>query len=286
MKIAVALALVLALGLAIVWMVGSALLGARHHGGTDDDLPPLSFRLETRDGLSIAASFRPGRRPDAPGVLLLHGLGADRGQTEGNAAFLAGLGYATLTLDFRGHGASTNAATSFGLDEGIEARAAFDRLKRETGGAPVAVVGISLGGAAALIGRDGPLPTEALVLVGVFADIRHAIGSRVAYVARPWLAPVFEPLLSFQSLPRYGVWPWRIAPIEALQARRGPTLLVGGGADVFTPPSEVEAMARAAGGPAEVWIAPGLGHDGVSSIETEAFRSRLVDFLGRTIGAP
>lgn len=275
----------LAVGLALVWGAGSLLIGATVHARSGA-LPPTTFMLETRDGRSIAATFRTGRRPDAPGVLLLHGLGADRSQTEANAAFLASAGHAVLTIDLRGHGASSPGATSFGLDEGIDARAAFDWLKREIGGAPVAVVGISLGGAAALVGRDGPLPAEALVLIGVFPDIRRAIGNRAAFVAGGWLGALLEPLLSFQSVPRHGVWPRRIAPIEALRLRQGPTLLIGGGADVFTPPSDVEAMARVAGGPTEVWFAPGLDHAAVSEVASEAFRGRLLAFLGRTVGTP
>lgn len=286
MKVVVVLLVLLVVALAIVWRIGSTVLGATDHGGPMDDLPPIDFHIETRDGRSIAGTFHAGARPGAPGVLLLHGLGADRAETEGNALWLARLGYATMTIDFRGHGASSDAATSFGVDEGIEARAAFDRLKRETGGAPVAVVGISLGGAAALVGRDGPLPTEALVLIGVFSDIRRAIGVRVGAATRPWLVPLLEPLLSFQMVPRHGVWPSRISPIEALRGRHAPTLLVGGAEDPFTPPDEVEAMARAAGGPAEVYIAPGLDHGEVSSIESEAFRARLGAFLARTIGTP
>lgn len=286
MKILLGLALLLVVVVAVVWHIGTVVLGATNHGRERGDPPPVDFRIETRDGKSIAGTVHAGARPGAPGVLLLHGLGADRVETEGNALWLARLGYATMSIDFRGHGGSSDAATSFGVDEGIEARAAFDRLKRETGGAPVAVIGISLGGAAALVGRDGPLPTEALVLIGVFSDIRHAIGSRVGAATRPWLVPWLEPLLSFQMLPRHGVWPSRISPIEALRGRRAPTLLVGGAEDPFTPPEEVEAMARAAGGPAEVYIAPGLDHGEVSSIGSEAFRRRLADFLARTIGAP
>ena len=46
-----------------------------------------------------------------------------------------------------------------------DARAAFDWLKAKQQGAPIGVIGISLGGAAALIGDDGPLPAQGFVLV-------------------------------------------------------------------------------------------------------------------------
>ncbi|MBL7660867.1 alpha/beta hydrolase, partial [Escherichia coli] len=80
------------------------------------------------------------------------------------------------------------------LDEGLDARAAFDWLKARQDGAKVAVVGVSLGGAAALIGRDGAVPADAMVLVAVFPDIRHAIYNRMAAVLTPVGGTLAEPL--------------------------------------------------------------------------------------------
>ncbi|NWP05775.1 hypothetical protein, partial [Escherichia coli] len=62
----------------------------------------------------------------------------------------------------------------------------------------------------------------AMVLVAVFPDIRHAIYNRMAAVLTPVGGTLAEPLLSFQSLPRYGVWPGRIAPLAAIRARVAP----------------------------------------------------------------
>src|SRR5215218_730181 len=185
-------------GLALSWVAGSAMVR-----GESSLVPPAEgrardFRIRTADGLNLAATYWPGRRPDSPAILLLHGVRSSRASTAPTAAWLAGLGYAALTLDFRGHGQSDLADRSFGLREASDARAAFDWLKRRQRGAPVAVIGNSLGGAAALLGPSGPLPADALVLQAVYPDIRRAIRNRIA--ARLTAAPayVLEPLLSFQ----------------------------------------------------------------------------------------
>ena len=95
-------------------------------------------------------------------MLLLHGVGASRQATAANAEWLASLGYATLAIDFRGHGGSSSEPRTFGFDEALDAHAAFAWLKRRQGDAPVAIIGISLGGAASLLGDDGPIHADAL----------------------------------------------------------------------------------------------------------------------------
>ena len=183
--------------------------------------PAQDVGLRTSDGIAIAATFRPGSSERAPGVLLLHGVGASRQAVAANAAWLSDHGYATLAIDFRGHGQSDMAPRSFGLHEAADVRAAFAWLKRRQRGGPVAILGISLGGAASLIGDSGPVPADALILQAVYPDIRHAIRNRIASRVGSALATLAEPLLSYQALPRFGVWPQRLLPITALAAYRG-----------------------------------------------------------------
>lgn len=168
------------LGVAASWAAGS-IMAAGHHSRVAAAMPPgRDIRLVTRDGVTIAATFTPGRHDRSPAVLLLHGVGVSRHATAENAAWLAGLGYATLTIDFRGHGQSDLTPRTFGINEAVDAQTAFDWLKRRQGGAPVAVIGISLGGAASLLGENGPLRAEALILQAVYPDIRRAIRNRIA----------------------------------------------------------------------------------------------------------
>ncbi|HEU0134343.1 MAG TPA: alpha/beta fold hydrolase, partial [Allosphingosinicella sp.] len=194
-------------GLALSWAAGSMMVAGQASPVPPAEPPAIDLRIRSEDGLLLAATYRPGRRPDSPAVLLLHGVKSSRASTAPSATWLARLGYATLTMDFRGHGGSEMADRSFGLLESGDARSAFRWLKRKQRGARVAVIGNSLGGAAALLGPSGPLPADALVLQAVYPDIRRAIRNRIA--ARLTSAPAYllEPLLSFQSRPRFGAWP-------------------------------------------------------------------------------
>lgn len=276
----------IATGLGLSWAAGSAMVAGRASSVSRSAFPAVDFRLPVRDGIVIGATYRPGTRPGSPAVLLLHGVGASRNATAANAEWLAMLGYAVLAIDFRGHGQSTLANRTFGLDEAEDAKAAFDWLKRRQQRARVAIIGISLGGAASLLGRDGPLPADALILQAVYPDIRHAIRNRIA--ARLTAAPAWllEPLLSYQARLRLGIWPSDLAPIKALPHFRGPVLVIGGDQDRSTPPAESRAMFAAATGPKSLWLIPAGDHPAICDARDEVYRAHVRDFLKRTIGPP
>lgn len=137
-------------------------------------------------------------------MLLLHGNGASREQVAGTADWLASHGYAAMAIDFRGHGQSAQVTRSFGLFESRDAAAALAWLRHAQHGAKIAALGISLGGAAALLGDAGPLPADALILEAVYPDIRRAIRNRLTASLGTAPAWLIEPALSLQALPRYG----------------------------------------------------------------------------------
>lgn len=279
-------ALSLIAGLAVSWIVGSAMVQGHPSDVSAAEPPARDFELRSAGGVVLAATYRPGARRDSPAVLLLHGVRASRAVTDPAARWLSSLGYATLTIDFRGHGESTMRRRSFGLDESADARAAFAWLKRRQRGARVAVIGSSLGGAASLLGREGPLPADALVLQAVYPDIRSAIRNRIA--ARLTAAPAYllEPLLSLQSKPRFGVWPWELSPRQALRRYRGPVLVIGGAEDRYTPPEETRALYAAAPGPKALWLVPHGGHAELGNLGHPATREQVRRFLHHTIGPP
>jgi dipeptidyl aminopeptidase/acylaminoacyl peptidase len=273
-------------GVAISWLLGSVLVRSVNANVSPAQLPAQNLTILTADGLTLAATYWAGHKINSPGVLLLHGNGASRMQTADNAAWLAAKGYAALAIDFRGNGASAPSSHSFGWRESKDARAAFEWLERKQHGARVGVIGISMGGAAALLGDDGPLPADALVLQAVYSDIRHTIRNRMASMISRVPAIILEPLLSYQSRLRFGVWPSRLSPIEAVTRYRGPVLVIGGLSDPFTPPDESRRMSRAVHGAHTLWLVPGESHEGISDLRSPEYRERLFSFFERTIGAP
>jgi pimeloyl-ACP methyl ester carboxylesterase len=278
--------LALLLGLVASWGLGELLVRPSPSAVPAAAPPAIDVALRASDGLAIAGTYRPGRAAGAPGVLLLHGNGASRAATAPNAAWLASEGYAVLAIDFRGHGGSASARHSFGLYESRDAEAALAWLKARQAGAKVAAIGISLGGAAALLGDRGPIGADALVLQAVYPDLRRAIRNRIASLTTAAPAALLEPLLSYQSRLRLGVWPGRLSPLEAARRYHGPALVVGGGADRYTPPDETRLLFDALPGPKRLWFGPGLAHAEVSDVATPGYRAELLRFLHDAIGAP
>jgi pimeloyl-ACP methyl ester carboxylesterase len=274
------------IGLVASWTVGSHLSRGEQWHVPAARPPAQDVRLRAVDGLSIAATYRPGRDSTAPAVLLLHAKGQSRQSMASRAEWLASLGYASLAIDFRGHGESDLAPRTNGYTEARDARAALTWLKARQRGAPVAIVGISLGGAASLIGEQGPLPADALILQAVYPDLRRAIHNRIAQRAPDGVASLLEPLLSLQTLPRIGVWPSRISPRHALAAFNGPVLVMGSTGDESTPPRETHALFSAVSGDRSLWLADAGDHAAMCDLDGTTYRAILVAFLRRTIGAP
>ncbi|MDH7973943.1 alpha/beta fold hydrolase [Sphingomonas sp. AR_OL41] len=277
--------LLLAIGaLAALWAVGSFLMRPSPSHVAAAVAPAQDFQLRASDGLMIAATYWPGKRPDAPAILLLHGNGASRAAVASTAEWLSRQGYAALTIDFRGHGESARASHSFGLFEARDAAAAFAWLKRKQQGGAIVVLGISLGGASALLGERGPLPAQGFILQAVYPDIRHAIRNRLVATGGLAVFGWLEPLLSYQAQPRFGVSPTALAPIEQVAHLKAPVLVIGGTDDRYTPPAETRALYDAVRGPKRLWWATGADHAAVSHDESPAYRAALLTFLRQAAG--
>jgi predicted acyl esterase len=120
--------------------------------------PTLAFTriehvLTMGDGVSLAATLyrQDGVAPAGgwPAVLILHGLGGSRRETEPIARELALQGYVALTLDARGHGASGGLSTLAGARETADYATALTWLRARPGvnDQKIGAMGFSLGGA-------------------------------------------------------------------------------------------------------------------------------------------
>ncbi|HET9323817.1 MAG TPA: CocE/NonD family hydrolase, partial [Gaiellaceae bacterium] len=125
----------------------SAQAGVAHAYVKTEHVLPMS------DGVSLAATlYTPDGAPPQggwPAVLMLHGLGGNRSSMNAIAeAYLAPYGYAVLTVDARGHGASGGQSSLVGPREISDYAAALQWLRLRPGVSDVNVgaFGVSLGG--------------------------------------------------------------------------------------------------------------------------------------------
>ena len=111
------------------------------------------------------------------------------------ARLLIEAGYSTLLVDLPGHGESDGDVITSGWRESDAVTAAVDYIKMKSPTQKVAIVGRSLGGAAALFAS--PLEIDALVLESVYPTSTDAIHNRVAMRVGP-LHHIVAPALTLQ----------------------------------------------------------------------------------------
>ena len=285
-RVTLSILLLCAFGLALIWLAGSVVARPINRPVAPPPEPGRVVRLEAVDGVPIEGSYWAGATRDAPAILLLHGINNNRNLFRRQAAWLNGLGYAVLAIDLRGHGGSGAVERTFGWHEARDAAAAFAFLEREAPGRKIGLIGVSLGGAAALLGENGPLPADVMVLHGVYPDIRKAILNRLERSGSRMLAAASEPLLSYQTYGRYGIAPERIAPIEGVRRFRGAVLVIGGTDDDATRVEDSRALYAAAPGPKWLWLVDGADHVETSKLFSPAYRARIRCLFERTLGEP
>lgn len=132
------------------------------------------------DRLKLAAWYIP-RQGANRCVLLVHGRDASKqnaisGRLPALACELHKMGLAVLMLDLRGHGESEGQRYTWGVFERRDVLGGVDYLQKEgfTGGS-IAVLGISLGGAAAVAAAYEEPAIGALVLDSTFADLQALV---------------------------------------------------------------------------------------------------------------
>lgn len=110
-------------------------------------------------------------------VILMHGVRGNRLAMVKRAEFLRLHGISSLLFDFQSHGESGGERITYGWRESQDAVAAV-RYARDVQHCPrVAAIGVSLGGAAAVLGVQ-PLEVDALVLESVYPNIDAALTNR------------------------------------------------------------------------------------------------------------
>ncbi len=280
-------------------------------GSALDALGGEVVRLRARDGLRLAGRWLPsetsgdGWRPEPhEAILLLHGY------TGSIAPDLVEYGpylrrtAAVLGLDFRGHGASDDGPSTFGLLEVEDIAGALAWLG-ERGVTRVALVGTSMGGisaiAAVAVLGDGrlagadidpaaprhvePAPRPRIVAVigdSVAPELELPIAAR-----RPGPGRRFVAARLFDGASRtLGADPRATEPARVVGlVEPVPLLLIHGEADTTVPIAEGRRLAASAGPSAQSWTVPGAEHSAAHVTAPEDYERRTTDFLRLAIEA-
>jgi fermentation-respiration switch protein FrsA (DUF1100 family) len=255
-------------------------------------IAPPPAKLEARtvvfpsaSGSRIHAWLARGRTGGGA-VLLLHGVGANREAMLGRATFLHDEGFTVLAPDFQAHGESPGDHITFGARESYDAEAAMNYLHQAAPGERVGVIGVSMGGAASLLG-PGPLAANAFVLESVYPTIRSAVRDRLS----AWFGPLSvvgklftSPLIALLSAD-VDVSESELQPIERIGRIRAPLLLISGTLDPYTPIGEARSLFDAAPPNKTFWAIDGAAHEDLHDFAPREYERRVGGFLARCLRA-
>lgn len=276
------LGLGLILGLGAAWWLGGKLTQPARYEQIElpSGLAVEPFELRDARGSVVRGWNAPqvGEQPARGVVILLHGIRGHRGVMLPRARMLAAHGYATILPDLQAHGSSDGYLITLGDRERFTVLAVLEFAKATYPDLPCAVLGVSLGGAAATLAL--PLDVDALILESVFPDVESAIHHRVSARLGP-LGALPAWLLLAQLGPRLGVSPDALRPVDRISQATCPVLILSGAEDPHTPAFETERLFAAASEPKELLLIPDAGHVDLYDAVGESYEESVMAFLNR-----
>ncbi len=234
-------------------------------------------RFATTDGVSLAAWFIPAARETSTAVVVLHGFTGHR--LPELAGFVPWLHerHHVLQVDFRGHGESGPGRVTMGDHERRDVAAAVAYLQ-DRGLGPIALFGVSMGAAAAILAAPD-LPVAAVVADAAYARVSHPVANRLRQQGYPLPAMGSRAIVAAAALRTRSRLP---DPIDAV-ARIAPRalLVIAPRGDELISWRQGLALFEAAGQPKELFVVDEAGHGDAYATDPEGYRQRVLDFLGR-----
>lgn len=249
-------------------------------------------------GLGLPAWWIPARDGAAgPAVLLIHGWESARDRTLPNVPVLHAAGLHVLTIEVRGHGVNPPeelplTAGEFGADATAGARYLLGRPDVTA----VAILGHSMGGIGALLAAAAEPRVRAVIAASTPADPYRLTRQTFRLARLPLPGPLAYPLAWLTThvfLEPRGHTVRSVSAARAIEAYRGPVLLIHGDADRVVPVGHLARLERAAlrartGDPdaasLETLVIPGGQHSWLYEYAT--YRGTVARFLAASLGGP
>ncbi len=250
-----------------------------------------SVRIPSRQSGVTLAGWYVERDPSAPVVLLTHGFGQCK--CDSNVLIPAGMlyrnGYNVLLIDLRNHGESdvTTRHASFGSREYLDVLGAWDWLQTQKHFAPqrIGLFAVSMGGASTLVALAQEPRMSGAWLDSPFANVSELVADELARDNLPTLIAngsiVMGRVIGNDDLLAH-------SPLEGIRADNGrPLVFVQGSADKKVDPRhhrELLALAQQTHANASEWVVDGAGHVESAVSAPAAYEQRLTTFFTTLLG--
>jgi uncharacterized protein len=251
-------------------------------------LDPVS--IHAADGIELHAWYSVPAHENGRAVVLLHGIGDNRGGVAGYGREFLAHGYRVLLPDSRAHGESGGELATYGVRESDDIHRWVSWLY-DHGATCVNGLGESMGAALVLESLAVEPRFCAVIADSGFSTFRSVAYDREGYfigLGRFGLERWFGRTIGFLPAEvglqyakwRYGVDLSRANPVDALKNSSTPVLLIHGDADINILPDHSHVLAGASS-KAEFWLVPGAEHCGAAGKAPQQFWQRVLGFFER-----
>jgi len=283
----VLLGLAILVGLFDLWLRYVYRYPKRRHRTTPEELgiPFREVRFPTRRGRQLYGWWVPAQeKPSgpAPTLILVHGWARNVESVLPLIKGLHPLGYNLLAFDLRNHGSSDPDKYPNLLKFSEDIRAAVDFLIGNllSEPSPIGIIGLSVGGGAAIHAAAFDIRISSVVTIGALASpvdvMRLEFQKRhIPFYPLGWLSIKY---LQF----KLGLNFEEIAPVNNIGKVRAKILLIHGENDAVIPVEQGKRL-QIAGNPDRtlLWIVPEKNH--TDCVEHPEFRAKVEAFLQETI---
>jgi len=276
-KLSLAATTILIIGLASSWYVAGRFVAPAPRSIIQPtiDLQLKDIEIRSESG-SILAGWHVQANKTKGVIVLLHGIRSSRMQMIDRAKLLYDQGYSSILIDFQAHGESPGEYITIGHLEKFDVKATIDFARSKHPNEPIAVIGVSLGGASAVLAA--PLGIDALILESVYTNISTAVHNRVTMRLGPfsWLP---AELLLAQLKPRFGFSVGELSPINMIKYISCPVYIIAGEVDLHTTKEETRRLFNLANSPKKLWLVENFAHVDIYNASPEAYKKNIIMFL-------
>jgi uncharacterized protein len=250
---------------------------------TPDDLHlnHREFDYVAADGITIDAELilASENREQEGTIILLHGIGGCKESFYSLASKYSEMGFNTVLIDLRGHGASGGKYCTFGYYEKNDVAGIARKIKQIFPDKPVGIYGCSLGGAIALKTMEEEKSIDFGIIACTFDDVKNVVREYTArYVGFKcnWIADFAlwraESVAGFEADD--------IRPYESAKNISKPMLIIHGDSDVNIPIALGKRNFEALASPhKEFYEVKGGNHGNLEKAGGVIYKKRIADFL-------
>lgn len=242
------------------------------------------FNCETIDNVALTGLYVERSKPKGT-LVLCHGYQCCKELTAGYVEMFQD--YNAVLFDFRSHGENKKSITTIGCHEHKDVIAVIEWLRKNKPSAskmPVIILGVSMGGAAALkAAANDPTLCDALIIDSSFSDLKSVLYNTFATKSG---LPTFPFLTIMEKMFNYfgGCSVAAMRPLDSVKRIDKPLMLIHACVDDTVPVQESLLMyAQAAKTGAKLWIAPECRHGWLHKKYPDLYKKKIEKFLAKQV---